>query len=292
MKPKIISLHYTAKCGRNCPHCYLKKQISSDKEEIIKDEWLKLPQVLSCEDYIEKIAIALNFYTIGSLAIEEETNFLISFLEQCLTTKIKVDITTDFLMVNYFTAKIHFYNRDLFSVIDVFSISIDNNRFSSFYSNKYFLELTVEKIKKHGINNVNANFLISKESAKWIKDNILEELSKIFDTVHIIFEKPFTYTKDEYYNIIEDLFNHNVFENDKYIIDPCILFRLGLVEHCHNTNYIIDINQYGNVSGCAYDHFDMSIDNIKKMDDVLEILKKTEDKKITRCNYLEFVDNL
>lgn len=292
MKPKIISLHYTAKCGRNCPHCYLKKQISSNKEEISKEEWLKLPEVLSFENYIEKIAIALNYYPINSLAFIEEINFIIKFLEQCLIANIKVDITTDFLMVDYLIEKINIYNENLFNIIDIFSISIDNNRFANFYDYKNNIEFVINKMKNYSINSVNANFLINKESLGWIKNNVLEDLSKVFDTVHIIFEKPFTYTKDEYYNIIEVLFEQGIFENDKYIIDPCILFRLGLVEHCHNTNYIIDINQYGNVSGCAYDHFDMSIDNIKNINDILDILKKTEDKKIIRCNYLEFVDNL
>lgn len=292
MKPKIISLHYTAKCGRNCPHCYLKKQISSQKEEISKEEWLKLPQALSFESYIEKIAIALNYYPAGSVSAIKETDFIVKFLEQCLTTNIKIDITTDFLMISSLIEKINTYNNDLFNIVDVFSISVDSNRFINFQDFKNDIESIVNKMKSYKVNSINANFLINKESAKWIENNVLEELSKIFDTVHIIFEKPFTYTKDEYYNIIEDLFKRNVFENDKYIIDPCVLFRLGFVQYCHNTNYIVDINQYGNVSGCAYDHFDTSIDDIKKVDDILDILRKTEDNKIVRCKYLEFVENL
>ena len=62
MKPSIISLHYTIKCARNCPSCYLKKQISLNEEEISKNEWIKLPHIVASESYIKKIAIAVNYY--------------------------------------------------------------------------------------------------------------------------------------------------------------------------------------------------------------------------------------
>lgn len=286
MKPSIISLHYTTKCGHNCPHCYLKKQISN-KQEILKEEWLKLPYELSMEDYIKKIAIAINYYPIDSLIIDQEINFIFSFLKECSIVNIPVDITTDPVIANYIISKINFYNDHLLKIIDVFSISIDDNR----KFNIEILELLIEELKQYGVNSINANFLITKESKNWINDNILEKLASIFDTVHIIFQKPFTYTRDEYYSIIDQLYCHDVFENEKYIIDPCILFRLGLVDHCHNTNCIIDINPYGSISGCAYDHFDMEIGNIKHVSDILEILNNKENKKIIRCKYLEFVDS-
>lgn len=287
MKPKIISLHYTAECGHNCPHCYLKKQISSDKKEISKEEWLKLPETLSMEDYIEKIAIAVNYYPIGSLAIDKEVNFLFEFLKECIMINIPVDITTDPLMAKYIISKINFYNDNILEIVDIFSISIDNNRKFDFEN----LKILINEIKDYNVNSINANFLITKESKNWIKEGILENLSSVFDTVHIIFEKPFNYKRDEYYNIIEELISHNIFENNSFIIDPCILFRLGLVDFCHNTNYIIDINPYGSISGCAYDHFDQEIGKIKNIFDIIEILEKTEEKKIRRCKYLEFIDS-
>lgn len=287
MRPSIISLHYTNKCGRNCPHCYLKKQISSTQKEISKEEWLKLPETLSMEDYIKKIAIAVNYYSIGSLTINEEVNFLFKFLKECIIVNIPIDITTESSMAEYIINEINFYNDNILNIVDVFSISIDENR-------KFNLEnfkILIDKLKDHGVNSTNANFLITNESKKWIKEGILEDLSSVFDTVHIIFEKPFNYTRDEYYNIIEELVSHNVFENENFIIDPCILFRLGLVDHCHNANYIIDINPYGSISGCAYDHFDQEIGRVSNVSDVIEILEKTEERKIKRCKYLEFVDS-
>lgn len=285
MKPTVISLHYTAKCGRNCPHCYLKKQISSNQKELSKEEWLKLPETLSMEDYIKKIAIAVNYYPIDSLAIDEEVNFLFKFLKECTIINIPVDITTDPLMAEYIINNYH--NDNYLNIVDVFSISIDDNRKFNFEN----LIILIDKIKDYGVNSINANFLITNESKSWIHENILEDLSSIFDTVHIIFEKPFNYTRDEYYNIIEELISHNVFENENFIIDPCILFRLGLVDHCHNANYIIDINPYGSISGCAYDHFDQEIGKVNKVSDILEVLEKTEERKIKRCKYLEFIDN-
>jgi hypothetical protein len=284
MKPSIISLHYTSKCERNCPHCYLKKQISIDKEEISKDEWLKLPKLV--DSYIKKIAIAVNYYPSFSTSIIEESEFALKFFKNCNISNIAVDITTDKSVAQYMLlSKL----SDNINYVDVFSISVDNNKMEK--SDINYLSYLVNNIKLKGASSVNANFLLTSECIKWINDGILEVLSKIFDTVHIIFEKPFTYSRDEFYNIIEQLYSHDTFENDKYIIDPCILFRLGLVDHCHNTNHIIDINPYGSVSGCAYDHVDMEIDKIKNISDINKILNNNEEKNITRCKYLEFKDN-
>jgi len=292
MKPSIISVHYTNRCERNCSHCYLKKQILENEVEICKEEWLKLPSIVSTENYIKKIAIAVNYYSLNSVDIKLESNFIFSFLKESLISNIAIDITTDPVMAKYMTESINVNNDKSFKIVDVFSISIDSNRYKNL-SEINDLELLIKMIKSYGANSVNANFLLTKESVKWIEDGILEIMSSIFDTVHIIFEKPFTYTENEYYDIVEKLLRHDIFENSKYIIDPCILLKLELVSYCHNTMQIIDINSYGSISGCAYDHFDAEIDKINNMKDILKVLRciDTGNKtKITGCKYLEFID--
>jgi hypothetical protein len=278
MNPEIISLHYTIKCEGNCPHCYLMKQ-KSLSNEIEKDEWLKLPSLLSSKDYIKKVAIALNSYKYNSTSMEEEYEFVLAFLSECNRNKFKLDITTDKNMCNYIINN----DNNLFG-IDVLSISVDVNRME--FEDIKLLSNLCKKIKTKGINSINANFLINKE---WLDKGVLELLSSMFDTIHIIIQKPLNFTEDEFYNIIEKLLSLDIFENEKYIIDPCLLFKLGLISTCHNSKKIIDINPYGSISGCAYNHKN-PIGIIKKVNDLLVILDNIDTKIVKKCTYLEFAE--
>jgi MoaA/NifB/PqqE/SkfB family radical SAM enzyme len=284
MNPEIISLHYTTKCGRNCPHCYLMKQ-SSSISEILKDEWLKLPEIAASIDSIKKIAIAINYYNPDSIEMYEECKFALTFLKKCYKFKNRflVDITTDIEVVSYLL------NSFYLCSVDVFSISIDSNKTKKDNLETFYIssKLLIKRLKENGVNSVNANFLLTKECIKWLDDGVLDRLSSIFDTVHIIFEKPFIYTEDEFYSIINILYKYDTFENEKYIIDPCILFKLGLVNHCHSTTKIIDINPYGSISGCAYNHSN-PIGKISNLSDFAKLLNKSDTSLVFECPYMEF----
>lgn len=281
MKPKVLSVHYTMQCGLNCPHCYLMKQSCSEKE-ILKEDWLNLPDI--SDSYVEKIAIAVNHYKPDSTYIKEECEFALEFFQKCSNNGIKVDVTTDYFMANQMISSL---NSKALSNIDVFSISVDSNRMNIEEIDS--LLIIVRELKEKGVNSINANFLLTNNCIEWLNNDVLSNLSSIFDTVHIIFQKPFTYTKDEFYNIIERLYDNDVFENEKFIVDHCILFRLGLVDHCHSTTHIVDINPYGSVAGCAYDHFNAPIGKIERIEDLNKLLKETDTKIINRCPYLEFI---
>lgn len=270
MNPKFISLHYTINCANNCTGCYLLAQ-KEDCEEIKQDEWLKLPMVAK-KMGVEKIAIAINLIPISEILV-----FLSKFLSECIKYDILLDITT---LVEIGEQLVN--NLDL-NGIDVLSISIDKEKVSDLNKLDSALKVSENALLK-GVKTTNANYLIYKDFDNF---NLFEKILTKFNTIHLLFQKPFPYTKDEYYNIIENLQNYDIFIDDRYILDPCILFRLGLVSKCHNCEYLIDINPYGSVSGCAFNHKN-SIGKIKEMDDLSALLQNSNVLTISKCQYLEF----
>src|SRR4030042_7175297 len=280
MNPKMLSIHYTAECDKSCPGCYLSS--SKGKKEIEKAEWLELPFVASSMG-IEKIAIALN-----ATMVHTEYLFIVDFIYNCRKNGIKVDITTVYESAIYLCAINAKSINGIFKGVDVFSISIDTNKIFSFLQLGDVCNL-VNQLKNTGINSINANFLIKKDSK--IQDGWFYSLLNSFNTIHIIFEKPFSYTEDEFYNIIEFLDKHDIFNNDRFILDPCVLFKLGLVTHCHSSSYMVDISPDGNVAGCAYSHLNNPIGNINRINELPELLNKTDEIFIKNCSFLKLKDN-
>jgi len=253
--------------------------------EIDKKEWLLLPNIASSIG-VEKIAIALN----DSNKLEMECLFIINFIEAC-ENKVKVDITTlsnvAELLYDYNVA-LNRGSLDILGFIDVLSISIDENKISDNEELEHFLDIA-GKIKGK-VGSLNANFLITSKGVLSIDDGLFDKLLEKFDTVHILFEKPFTYTKDEFNLIIAYLLDNGIFDNNRFIIDPCVLLPLNLVDHCHSCSYIIDINPYGDVAGCAYSHKNYPIGNIAKMEELPNLLEKITECWVTDCKFLKFAD--
>lgn len=270
MNPKFISLHYTAKCLNNCKDCYLIQQ-RKECEEIKEEEWLNLPAIAK-DMGIEKIAIAINL-----LSPDKVVNFLDKFFSECCKYKILLDITTLSEMARNILSKM------CVDSLDILSISLNEERILD----KGLLDIafkTSEKAHKSGVRKTSVSYLIRSANEDF---SLLENLLTEFDTVHLLFEKPLSYTKDEYYSIIEKLYTHGIFQDERYIIDPCILFRLGLVGKCHSCNYIIDINPYGSVSGCAFNH-KKPIGTIKEMGDLSALIRSVNSPIISNCKHLEF----
>jgi MoaA/NifB/PqqE/SkfB family radical SAM enzyme len=285
MNPKMLSVHYTAECASDCPGCYLKSL--RGEEEIKRGEWVKLPAVASSMG-VEKIALAVNDSRIVSVEISGECLFAMDFIDECYRNRVNVDITTLGHMAIYLFMLNSRLPKNVFEKIDVFTISVDNHKIRN------MAQLTdicyiAEAIKNRGAHSLNANFLIDIDSESIINIDWFNRILQSFDTIHIIFEKPFPYSKDEYYTIIEALDKHGVFEDERFIIDPCILFRLGLVDHCHSCSYMVDISPNGNVAGCAYSHSNYPIGNINKMEELPVLLEKTEETFVTNCSFLEFI---
>jgi len=283
MNPKMLSVHYTAECAKRCAGCYLEPLRGCN--EIDKSEWLKLPTV-ALSAGIEKIAIAVNDPGLKPVNVGYECIFAADFINECSKNKIKADITTIADVANY----LYMYDLNdspsLFSKIDVFSISVDHSKVPGLRELSRVCKIA-EGISKKGIGSLNANFLINRNGK--IKFEWFRELLKYFNTVHIIFEKPFPYSKDEYYTIIESMDKHGIFEDERFIVDPCVLFRMGLVNNCHSCSYMVDISPNGDVAGCVYSHCNYPIGNVNKMEDLPDLLEQTEEMLVTNCDFLEFV---